>query len=322
MNFLSNLFVGLASPLNYNKTLARLCQEIKAFLKVCPTRAKDLARPCILERFSMIVEQKDLRRMLEVATVGARLAGQRAMEEINYIKASIKNTDELVTQTDSRCQKIIIDHVKENFPDHGFIAEEGDSGKLFKQAPRGSEPFWWVIDPIDGTNNFVHRILSFSVSVGVIFEGRPVVGAIFEPATESTFTAFEGGEAQFNGTRMAVGNDPINEFASVAIDSNLQGHLHPGITKLMLRTRFRNMGSTALHLSYVAKGGLVGAVVVCPKLWDIAAGALIVERAGGIVSDWQGRNIFPVDPDAYNGGKFEILAANPKVHPEMVQLLS
>jgi myo-inositol-1(or 4)-monophosphatase len=269
----------------------------------------------------MIIEQKDLRWMLEVATVAARLAGQRAMEEINFIMASIKNSDELVTQTDGRCQKIIIDRIKENFPDHGFIAEEGPDGRLFKQSPRGAEKFWWVIDPIDGTNNFVHRILSFSVSVALMYEGRPVVGVIFDPATESTFTAFEGGEAQFNTTRITVSDDPINEFASVAIDSNLQGNLHPGIAQIMLRTRFRNMGSTALHLSYVAKGGLVGAVVVCPKLWDIAAGALIVERAGGIITDWGGKKIFPLDLDAYDGAKFKTIASNPKVHSELVQLL-
>jgi myo-inositol-1(or 4)-monophosphatase len=269
----------------------------------------------------MIVEQKDLRKMLEVATVAARLAGQRAMEEINFIKASIKNTNELVTQTDARCQKMIIDHVKENFPDHGFVAEEGEGGKLFKQSPRGSEPFWWIIDPIDGTNNFVHRILSFSVSIGVMFEGRPVIGVIFDPCTESTFTAFEGGEAQCNATRITVNNDPIDEFTSIAIDSNLQGAMPPGILQIMLRTRFRNMGSTALHLSYVAKGGLVGAVVVCPKLWDIAAGALIVERAGGIITDWDGNNIFPINVENYEGQKLKTLAANPRTHGEMVQLL-
>lgn len=269
----------------------------------------------------MIVEQKDLHRMLETATVAARLAGQRAMEEINYTKTSIKNNNEMVTQTDARCQKIIIDNIKENFPDHGFVAEEGSDGKLFKQSPRGNEKFWWVIDPIDGTNNFAHRVLSFSVSVGVMFEGRPIVGVIFDPCTESTFTAVEGGESQYNTTRMTVNSDPIDEFASIAIDSNLQGVMPPGVTQMMLRTRFRNMGSTALHLSYVAKGGLVGAVIVCPKIWDIAAGAIIVERAGGVITDWEGSKLFPFDLENYDGKPIKTIAANPKVHSEMVQLL-
>jgi myo-inositol-1(or 4)-monophosphatase len=152
-------------------------------------------------------------------------------------------------------------------------------------------------------------------------EGQPVVGAIFDPNTNSMFTAIRHGQAHYNGTKITVSNDPIDEFGSVAIDSNLQGTLPSGIVQIMLRTRFRNMGSTALHLSYVATGGLVGAVIVCPKLWDIAAGALIVEQAGGIVSDWHGRKLFPFDLENYDGKPIKTIAANPKVHSEMVHLL-
>jgi myo-inositol-1(or 4)-monophosphatase len=270
----------------------------------------------------MILEQKDLDRILDVATTAARLAGAQALKDITSSKASIKNANELVTQTDPLCQQIIIDHVSSHFPDHGFIGEEGADGKLFKQSPRGTELFWWVIDPIDGTNNFVHRIPSFSVSIGVMYEGRPIVGVIFDPNTNSMFTAIEHGSAQYNGTKISVSNDPIDEFGSVAIDSNLQGSLPSGIIQIMLRTRFRNMGSTALHLSYVATGGLVGAIVVCPKLWDIAAGALIVEQAGGIVTGWDGRKLFPLDLENYDGKSIKTIAANPKVHTEMVRLLS
>jgi myo-inositol-1(or 4)-monophosphatase len=83
----------------------------------------------------MLLEQRDLSAMLETAIVAARLAGQRAMEEINYTKVSEKNATELVTQTDTRCQKIIIDRIKENYPDHGFIAEEGQQGNLVGNRP-------------------------------------------------------------------------------------------------------------------------------------------------------------------------------------------
>jgi len=127
--------------------------------------------------------------MLETAIVAARLAGQRAMEEINFIKASVKNSRELITQADTRCQQIIVERIKETYPDHGFIAEEGGEGKIFKQPPRGDKPIWWVIDPIDGTNNFAHRILLFTVSIAAMYQGEPIVGVIFEPATESMFTA-------------------------------------------------------------------------------------------------------------------------------------
>jgi myo-inositol-1(or 4)-monophosphatase len=267
----------------------------------------------------MEVGNVDLNWMLEVASVAARLAGQRAMEEINYTKSSIKNDREMVTQTDMRCQRIIIDRIKETFPDHGFIAEEGEGGKLFKQPPRG-RPFWWVIDPIDGTNNYAHRILSFTVSVGVMYEGRPIVGVIFEPATESTFTAFKDGPAQFNATTMQTGTEKIHEFASLGIDSHFPDGLMPAICQMIQRTRFRNFGTTALHLAYVGKAGLVGMAASNAKLWDIAAGALIVERAGGVITDYNGSELFPVDLDSYDGGTFDIIAANKTVHPELINI--
>lgn len=270
----------------------------------------------------MELEQRDLSSMLETAIVAARLAGQRAMEEINYVKVSVKNATELVTQADARCQKIIIDRIKENYPDHGLIAEEGSEGKLFKQPPRGAEPLWWVVDPIDGTNNFAHRMLFFTVSIGVMYDGQPIIGVIFEPATESMYTAVKGGEAQLNGRRITASEETIDKFASVGLESHFDGGAPDWACELMERTRFRNLGSTALQLAYVAKGSMVATIANTPKLWDIAGGAAIAEAAGALFSDWQGQKIFPVDLDSYNGHEFQVITANKKVHPEIVELLN
>ena len=128
----------------------------------------------------MAMEQQALSQILETAVVAARLAGQRAMEEMNYVKATFKTETELVTDADRRCQQIIVDRIRENFPDHGFIGEEGEPGKIFKRAPRGEPSIWWVIDPIDGTNNFAHGIPIFTVSTGVLYEGRPIAGVVFD----------------------------------------------------------------------------------------------------------------------------------------------
>src|SRR4030042_4752900 len=171
---------------------------------------------------NMKLEQRDLSMMRETAIVAARLAGQKAMEEIDFIKSSVKNGNELVTQADSKCQKIIIDRIKEIYPDHGFIAEEGTEGKIFKQPPRGDERIWWIIDPIDGTNNFAHRMLLFTVSIGVMYEDTPIVGVIFEPATESMYTAVKNEEAQLNGRRINAGEETINGFASVGPASHFE----------------------------------------------------------------------------------------------------
>ena len=269
----------------------------------------------------MVLEKRDLSSMLETAIVAARLAGQRAMEEINFIKASIKNATELVTQADARCQQIIVDRIKETYPDHGFIAEEGVEGKLFKQPPRGDEPVWWLIDPIDGTNNFAHRMLFFTVSIAVMYQGQSIVGVIFEPATESMFTAVKNGDAQLNGRRITASEEKMDKFSSVGLDSHFDDGVPAWACEIMKRTRFRNLGTTALQLAYVANGGLVATIAQNQKLWDIAAGAFIAEAAGAIVTNWQGGKIFPVDLDNYQGGKFQIISANQKVHAEILNLL-
>jgi myo-inositol-1(or 4)-monophosphatase len=269
----------------------------------------------------MILEQKDLSRMLEVATVAARLSGQRAMEQLSFLKVSIKNDIELITQSDAQCQQLIIERIKETYPDHGFIAEEGGEGKIFKQLPRGDELIWWAIDPIDGTNNYAHQLLLFTVSIAVMHKGEPIVGVIFEPSTESMFTAVKGGDAQLNGRRITAGEDEMNAFSSVGLDSHFDEGVPEWACEIMRKTKFRNLGTTALQFAYVAKGSLIATIANRPKLWDIAAGAIIAETAGAVVSDWGGGKIFPIDLDNYQGREFQVITANRKVHTEILQLM-
>ena len=269
----------------------------------------------------MPIDHGTLSRMLETAVVAARLAGQRAMEELNFIKASIKSTDEMVTQADGRCQQIIIDRIKETYPDHGFLAEEGVGGKMFKQPPRGSDQFWWVIDPIDGTNNFAHQMLFFAVSIAVFYEGEPIVGVIFDPPTDSMFTAVKDGEAQLNARRIQASEETINRFSSIGLDSHTDSKMADWVYKIMNRTRYRNLGTTALQLAYVAKGSLVATIVSRAKVWDFAAGALIAQRAGALFTDWKGQNVFPVDLQTYDAQEFQLLASNPKIQPELLALM-
>jgi myo-inositol-1(or 4)-monophosphatase len=269
----------------------------------------------------MALEYSDLSGMLETAIVSARLSGQHAMEELRFLKVSVKNNSELVTQADTQCQQIIVSRIKETYPDHGFIAEEGGEGRIFKQSPRGAEPLWWVIDPIDGTNNYAHQALLFAVSIAVMHKGEPIVGVIFEPATESMFTAVKGGEAQLNGRRIFASEEEMNEFSSVGLDSHFDKGVPGWTCEIMRRTRFRNLGTTALQLAYVAKGSLVATIINRPKLWDIAAGAVIAEAAGAVVSDWEGRKIFPVDLDSYKGEEMRVTAANKKVHAKILEFI-
>jgi fructose-1,6-bisphosphatase/inositol monophosphatase family enzyme len=107
----------------------------------------------------------------------------------------------------------------------------------------------------------------------------------------------------------------------VGLDSHWGNALPPWVPAILLKTRFRNLGTTALHMAYVAKGGMVGTIVCVPKLWDIAAGAVIAEAAGAKVSDWQDRSLWPMDLAGYNGQKVPCIVANPTAHMQILQLM-
>jgi len=269
----------------------------------------------------MSLEQKDLSDILEAAVVAARLAGQHAMEQMDFVKATKKSDNELVTEADAQCQRIIIQRIRETYPDHGFIAEEGAKGKLFKRPPMGEPAIWWAIDPIDGTNNYAHGIPIFAVSIAALREGEPIVGVIFHPATDAMFTAVKGGEAHLDGRRISTREDEIGPLTSVGLDSHFDDVLPDWVGHLIRRSRFRNFGTTALHLAYVARGGLVAAVMCTPKLWDIAAGVAIAEAAGAVVTDWSGGRLFPIDLDAYEGHSFRVVAANKTTHPGLIKTI-
>jgi len=269
----------------------------------------------------MTIDHGQISRILETAIVAARLAGQKAMEEMDYTKATFKNSEELVTEADTKCQTIIIDRIKETYPDHGFIAEEGGDGGIFKQTPRGTDDIWWVIDPIDGTNNFAHKLPLFSISIGVMSEGKPIVGVIFAPALESMFTAFEGGDAQLNSRRINASEDDLSDLTSIGLDSLFKEHVPEWAQEIIKRTMYRNLGSAALQMAYVANGSLIANINTGTKLWDMAAGTLIAQRAGALATNWKGDSLFPVDLNNYEGGKFDVLVANQKVHPQLTEML-
>jgi myo-inositol-1(or 4)-monophosphatase len=164
-------------------------------------------------------------------------------------------------------------------------------------------------------------MLLFAISIAVMHQGQPIVGVIFEPATDSMFTAVKGGEAQLNSRRITTSMEKLNEFSSIGLDSHFYNEVPGWACEIMQRTRFRNLGTTSLQLAYVAKGSLIATIASDPKLWDIAAGTVIAETAGAIVTDWQGGKIFPVDLDSYQGHEFKVMTANKKVHAELLQLL-
>lgn len=264
--------------------------------------------------------QIDYSAMLEVAVVAARLAGQRALEEQAYAGTSIKNSKEVVTNADPLCQKIIIDRIMETYPSHGFIAEEGEDGNLLKYSPRRSDAIWWVIDPIDGTNNFSKNMYNYGVSIAAFHEGSPIISVIFDPATDTIFTGAKGSQPQRNGSSITQSSDKFDKYSSIAIDAHMTEQMEKPILEIMHRTRFRNIGATALHLAYLACGSLIAVIGTKPKLWDYAAGAMLAQSAGAKVTTLEGKPVFPVNLDEYEGQTSSVLAANTTVYEEILNL--
>lgn len=232
--------------------------------------------------------------ILNIATRAARRAGDiitRAMDRIDRISITEKSAHDFVTSIDVNAEKAIIETIETSYPKHGIIAEE--SGRR-----KGTEPYTWVIDPLDGTTNFIHRFPHFAVSIAVLHDKHVEHAVIYDPVRDELFSASKGDGAQLNGRRIRV-SQPKN------IDLSIVGtgfpFRHPeklehylGLLKRVLETAsdIRRTGSAALDLAYVAAGRLDGYWELGLKPWDIAAGALLVQEAAGFVSDFEGNQLY------------------------------
>ncbi len=223
-----------------------------------------------------------------------------------------KGRNDFVTIVDRQAEEAIVRIVRERFPDHAILAEES--------PPReGSVGYRWYVDPLDGTTNFIHGYPLFSVSVAVADPQGMRAAAVFDPLRDEMFTAGRGGGAYLNGKPIHVSpTDQLSQsllvtgipFRSL---SRLDEYLASFRAFILGASGIRRDGSAALNLAYVACGRLDGFWEMALSPWDIAAGSLIVREAGGIVSDFRGRDGYLESGD--------ILAASPAVHPAMLRTL-
>lgn len=260
--------------------------------------------------------------MCQTGVAAARAAGEMALKMSGCAQRSVKRGTELVTQADPLCQQLIIDTVTGQYPEHGFLCEEGPDGNLLKIAPQSQGLPWWIIDPIDGTNNYANGLPCFSVSIGVMLDGEPVVGIVFDPVADAMYTAVKNRPAQLNGDELSAGQDTLDPFSSFGIDSHRNPIVDNGTREMMLQTRFRCFGSTALHMAYVAKGAMIGMAAATPKLWDICAGYLLVRQAGGNVTKPDGTALFPAQPETYLGEQMPVLAASGPLFSEILKIFT
>jgi len=250
-----------------------------------------------------------LYEVLEIAKkVGQiQLNGLPERRTIHY-----KSEIDLVTEVDKECEEILVNFIKTKFPDHDIITEET------KFKLKGS-PYCWLIDPLDGTTNYAHGYPVFCVSLALQYEGEVVLGVVYDPTRDELFWAQEGEGAYLNGKKIRVSDVKKLSESLLAtgfpydLKRDPANNLDHFVNMIFEAQAIRRDGSAALNLCYVASGRFDGFWELKLKPWDVAAGALIVKEAGGMVSDFEGN---PFDPF-----HLEVVASNGHIHEQMLSVL-
>jgi myo-inositol-1(or 4)-monophosphatase len=243
----------------------------------------------------------------------------------NHASLDIKySSHDLVTEVDKGSERLIKNLVLTHFPHHSFLGEEGvEPGP--EASARALEDkidaeYLWIVDPIDGTTNFVHGFPFFCVSIALAYKGEVIVGVVYDPVKDELFVAEKGKGAYVHGKRMSVSSEETLRGSLVAtglpadhqyaLPVNLRGiaAVAPQVRNL------RIAGSAALHMAYVAAGRLSGFWEIGLNSWDLAAGSLLIQESGGIVTDTNGK---PYDLSVRN-----VMASNGRIQDELVAALA
>jgi myo-inositol-1(or 4)-monophosphatase len=246
--------------------------------------------PNSMHSHDQLPDGSQLTKFLRACEEAARRGGAVLMELMGKATVSEKGPGDLVTIADHRSQKVIREYLLCRFPDHEFLGEESESPVTKKLAP---SEFCWIVDPLDGTMNFVHQLRSFSVSIALRYGDRIIVGAVFDPTTNECFSAAVGQGATLNGAAIEPSRCRKLKQALVVISlpSNAQPD-SPEVRRMLSVigqvSSFRRLGSAALNLSFVACGRLDAYWSTNLKIWDVAAGWLIAQEAGAFLADFEG----------------------------------
>ena len=265
---------------------------------------------------------------LQYAIELAHGAGKVVLEHYGKVERLTKThaaaSEEAVTEADRASQRSIVAGLRRRFPDDGLIGEESESGRSITfecPDPRGRN---WVIDPIDGTNNFIAGLGAFAVCIGLLERGEPVLGVVYDVTRDLTYAAARGEGAWLGTKRLRVLATPMSDSSLIMTTSNLlgpDGRCPNWGAKWLGQTnwKLRMLGSAALEAVQVAAGVAHGAVTVNGKLWDAVAPCAVVLEAGGVVTDLRGEPVFPFDLARYQGAKVPFLAAGPAAHETLLR---
>lgn len=258
------------------------------------------------------MNQDSPKHFLEVAVDAAREAGELLITEFDRPQQlSYKGEVDIVTEADRKSESLIVARLLNRFPGHAILGEEGGT------TGAGGARYRWLVDPLDGTTNFAHGFPVFAVSIGLLEDGEPLIGAVYNPVTRDMFTAMKG-EGAFRGQKR-IHVSTVETLSKSLLATGFPSHKrtqNPNIHyywEFTLRSHgVRRAGSAALDLCSVACGQFEGFWEFGLKPWDTAAGMLIVKEAGGTVSDFSGGPYHPGDP--------ELLVSNGLIHDEMKAL--
>ncbi|CAM2986294.1 inositol monophosphatase family protein [Legionella worsleiensis] len=254
--------------------------------------------------------------LLNIAVSAARQAGEiiiRHMEQIDRLKITEKNSNEYFSEVDIKAEQAIINAIHKAYPEHGILAEE--SG--FQEGDGESV---WIIDPLDGTSNYLHGFPFFSVSIALKIKNRIEHGVIYDPLRHECYAASRGRGARLNDRRIRVSKQTQLSASLLGTgvpfrNMSLAQRYLPTFEALMGKCAgVRRTGSAALDLAYVASGRIDGFWELGLRPWDIAAGSLLVREAGGLISDTHGGDDF-----LQNG---DVVAGTPKVFKTLIQTIS
>ena len=254
--------------------------------------------------------------MLNTAVKAARKAGSiisRASSDLDKLTIRRKRQNDFVSEVDDAAEQAIISILREAYPGHGIIAEE--SGTKDAKAE-----YVWVIDPLDGTTNFLHGLPQYCVSIGLLHRGQPQQAVVYDPNRNEIFTATRGGGAFLNDRRIRASRTDKLEDALIGTGFPFREIAHLDDYLRMLRSMtlkcsgVRRPGAAALDLAWVAAGRYDGFWEMGLSPWDMAAGVLLVREAGGLVGDLQG--------EAKYMESGEIVASNSKIFAAMLQVLA
>ena len=256
--------------------------------------------------------REERKKFLDTAVKAARLAGEVILDNLGKISKkdiSLKRASDFVTSVDKKSERVIIDTIKENFPDHLFLAEES-----LKEC--GKEAYRWIIDPLDGTTNYIHGYPVFSTSIALEYKGEIILGVTLDPLKGELFHSEKGKGAFLNGKQVEVSDVDLKESLITTGFPFRKKEMTDSYLKLFKNIFFkvsdlRRAGSAALDLAYLACGRCDGFFELGLSPWDIAAGSLLIKEAGGTVTDFGGGTKYLITGN--------IVAGNPAVHKEMLK---